>query len=105
MLRYTWDEKKNRANLRRHGILFSDAIRVFDGPTLERVDDRLDYGETRVQAIGLVNGLEITVIYADRDLEDSTSGEDAEVERRIISAWRSAPEERRSYWRWVAEQS
>jgi hypothetical protein len=45
-------------------------------------------GEIRVYAIGLVNGLEITVVYADR-------GED---ERRIISAWRSEAHERRYYW-------
>ena len=48
-----------------------------------------DFGERRVYAIGVVNGLEITVIYTDR----------TEDERRIISAWRSEPHERRHYWR------
>ena len=52
------------------------------------VDDRFDYGEVRVYAIGLVNGIEITVIYTDRD----------EDERHIISAWRAEPHERRYYW-------
>ena len=33
--------------------------------TLEKVDDRFDYGETRVYAIGVVNGIETTVIYTD----------------------------------------
>jgi uncharacterized DUF497 family protein len=51
-------------------------------------DDRFSYGEDRVYAIGLVNGLEITVIYADGEKN----------ERRIISAWRSEPSERRRYW-------
>jgi uncharacterized protein len=60
-------------------------------PTVERVDDRVDYGEVRIYAIGLVNGLELTLIYADK-------GED---ERRIISAWRSEPHERRFYWQSV----
>ena len=78
-MQYTWDARKNRSNLKRHKIAFEDAQRIFDGPTVERVDDRFDYGEFRVYAIGLVNGLEITVIYTDR-------GPD---ERRIISAWRS----------------
>ncbi len=54
---------KNRSNIRRHKLAFEDAQRIFEGPTVERVDDRLDYGEVRVYAIGLVNGLEITVIY------------------------------------------
>ena len=88
-MRYIWDNQKNRRNLALHGITFEDAARIFEGPTLERVDDRYDYGETRVYAIGLVNGLEITVIYADKNHE----------ERRIISAWRSEPHERRAYWK------
>ena len=87
-MRYTWDAEKNRRNLLIHGIAFADAIRIFEGPTLERVDDRFDYGEIRVYAIGLVNGLEITVIYVDQTND----------ERRIISAWRSEPHERRNYW-------
>jgi uncharacterized protein len=86
-MRYTWDEPKNRRNRELRGIAFEDAIRIFQGPTVEVSDDRFDYGENRVYAIGLMNGLEITVIYADR-----------EDERRIISAWRSEPRERRRYW-------
>jgi uncharacterized DUF497 family protein len=88
-MRYTWSESKNRRNLKLHGIAFEDAARIFERPTLERVDDRYDYGEERMYAIGVVKGLEITVIYTD--------GEDDE--RRIISAWRSEPHERRQYWR------
>ena len=63
----------------------SDAQRDFlmIGP-----DDRYDYGEVRIYAIGLVNGIEITVIYTDRDPD----------ERHIISAWRSEPHERRYFW-------
>ena len=90
-MRYTWNGSKNRRNLKLHGVEFEDAVRVFEGPTLERVDDRYDYGEERMYAIGVVNGLEITVIYADVDAG----------ERRIISAWRSEPHERRAYWKSV----
>ena len=87
-MRYSWSEKKNRSNVARHGIDFEDAKRIFEGPTVERVDDRFNYDEPRVYAIGVVNGLEITVIYTDKSDE----------ERRIISAWRSEPHERRYYW-------
>ena len=66
-MRYTWDENKNKANLDRHGITFEDAQRIFEGPTLEKIDDRFDYEEIRIYAIGLVNGLEITVIYAEQN--------------------------------------
>jgi uncharacterized DUF497 family protein len=88
---YIWDEAKNRRNIKDHGIAFEDAKRIFESPTVERIDDRFEYGEVRVYAIGLVNGLEITVIYTD-------CGDD---ERRIISAWRSEPHERRAYWQRV----
>ena len=88
---YIWDEAKNRRNIKDHGIAFEDAKRIFESPTVERIDDRFEYGEVRVYAIGLVNGLEITVIYTDCD----------DDERRIISAWRSEPHERRAYWQRV----
>jgi len=88
-MRYTWTQEKNRANLKRHGIAFEDARRIFEGLTVERIDDRFDYGEVRVYAIGLVKGIEITVIYTDR-------GDD---ERRIISAWKAEPHERGYYWK------
>ena len=39
-MNYVWDPRKNRRNLARHGIAFEDAIGIFDGPTLEKVDDR-----------------------------------------------------------------
>jgi uncharacterized DUF497 family protein len=83
--------REERCERAKHGIAFEDAIGIFEGPTLERIDDRYDYGETRVYAIGLVNGLEITVIFSDRNHD----------ERRIISAWRSEPHERRAWWQAV----
>ena len=61
-MNFNWDRRKNRTNLACHGITFEDAIRIFEGPTLEKVDDRFDYGETRVYAIGVVSGIEITLI-------------------------------------------
>jgi hypothetical protein len=85
-MRFTWSAEKNRMNVKRHGIAFQDVAGIFDGPTVEKVDDRFDYGQTRVYAIGLVNSIEITVIYTDGGNE----------ERHLISAWRSEPHERRS---------
>ena len=87
-MKFVWDRRKNRGNLARHRISFEDAIKIFDGPTLERADDRFDYGEVRVYGIGVVNGIEITVIYTDV----------SETERRIISAWRAERHERTAYW-------
>ena len=61
-MRFTWDPDKNLVNIRRHAIALADAARIFEGPIVERIDDRFEYGEVRVYAIGLVNGIEITVI-------------------------------------------
>ena len=85
----TWDTKKNRRNIAHHGIAFEDAVRIFEGPTLEKVDGRFEYSEARVYAIGIVNGIEITVIYTDV----------SRAERRIVSAWRAERHEREAYWK------
>ena len=85
---YTWDPEKNRRNIARHGIAFEDAVRIFEGPTVEKVDDRFDYGEVRVYAIGLVSGIEVTVIFTEVS---------ANV-RRIVSAWKAEKHEREAYW-------
>ncbi len=81
-MNYIWDPEKNRQNVARHGIAFEDAIKIFEGPTLEKVDDRFDY------CVCVANGIEITVIYT-----DVSNGV-----RRVISAWRAERHEREAYW-------
>ena len=83
---FEWDENKNRTNLQKHGICFEDAARIFEGPTLETIDDRRDYGETRIAAMGVVNDVILYVVYTMRG--------DA---RRLISARRANARERRKY--------
>lgn len=90
-MRFAWRPAKYRANLRAHGIDFSDAIVIFDGPTWERFDDRQDYGEERWVAIGLMRGVEITVVYTDL----LTEGEEV---RWIISARRATRDERETFY-------
>ncbi len=87
-MRFEWDPAKRTANLRRHGVDFKIVPRVFEGPILERRDDRFDYGESRWIAIGMVSGTELTVCYADR-------GE----RRRVISARRATKDERQAFYR------
>jgi uncharacterized protein len=89
-VRYSWDARKSEANLSARGFDFEFASLVFDGPTLERVDDRADYGEQRVIAVGLADGLHLTVVYTDRVSARETV-------RRIISARRSNRQERKHY--------
>ncbi len=81
---FEWDESKRKANLAKHHIDFRDATRVFDGPVYERVDSR--HGEDRIFAIGLMEDIEIVVVYAMRGKR-----------RRIISARRAHRNERQEY--------
>lgn len=86
-MEFEWDEDKNRRNIAKHGIGFERAARIFDGPTLDRIDDRRDYGETRTISIGVLEDILIlVVVHTDR------SGK-----IRIISARPAKRPERKIY--------
>jgi uncharacterized DUF497 family protein len=63
---FEWDEAKSQRNLRERGFGFDHATAVFIGPTLERVDNRREYGEVRIQAIGCAGDDILFVVYTDR---------------------------------------
>jgi uncharacterized DUF497 family protein len=90
-VRFTWDARKSDRNLRERGFDFEFATLIFDEPTLERTDSRRDYGERRTIAVGLAQGIPLTVVYTDR------AGAGGEVVRRIISARKSDRRERAAY--------
>lgn len=90
-MRFTWDPQKNEATRLRRRFDFKFATLIFDGPTLERDDNRHDYGERRVIATGLADRIFLTVVYTDRPVGPQG------LERRIISARRSNTGERRAY--------
>ena len=90
-MRFTWDARKSDRNLRERGFDFEFATLIFDEPTLERTDSRRDYGERRTIAVGLAQGIPLTVVYTDR------AGGGGEVVRRIISARKSDRRERAAY--------
>lgn len=90
-MQFSWDEQKSTRNLRDRGFDFEFATLIFEGPTLEREDTRRDYGERRMVAIGIAQGLALTVVYTDRT-------ETGAVVRRIISARLSDRHERQAYF-------
>lgn len=62
--RFDWDNKKAAANWRDHGVSFNQAVKAFsDVFAVEKIDDREDYGEERINLLGMCDG----VIFA-RDL-------------------------------------
>ena len=80
---FDWDDPKNERNARIRGLAFEDAALIFDGDVVEWRDQRRDYGEARMVAVGRVGDRFVTVVYVDRD-----------GMRRIISAWPSNRKER-----------
>jgi uncharacterized protein len=89
-VRFVWDGEKSDRNLADRGFDFGFAAVIFAGPTLERIDTRQDYGEVRRIALGIADGIPLTVVYTDR-------AEAGEVVRRIISARVSSRRERQAY--------
>ena len=84
---FEWDDEKNRINLRKHGVDFTDAAQVFfDENRIEQPDEFHSDDEDRWQVIGMVEEI-LFVIYTER--EDRT---------RIISARKANKRERRIYY-------
>jgi uncharacterized protein len=60
---FEWDAAKAEENVRKHGIDFPTAVRVFLDPhRIEREDTRITYGETRTEVIGMV-GVQVARAY------------------------------------------
>jgi uncharacterized protein len=53
---FDWDNAKEERNRRKHGIDFKTATKVFLDPFVVDFEDRDRSGETRFNAIGLVDG-------------------------------------------------
>ena len=63
---FTWDESKRKLNLAKHGIDFRDAQAIFEVPLVTAEDAREDYGETRYVALGLLEGIVVSIAYTER---------------------------------------
>ncbi|HUF85768.1 MAG TPA: BrnT family toxin [Thermohalobaculum sp.] len=81
---FEWNEEKRERTLEKHGIDFVDAIRVFDGDVL--VAASRGHGEKRFVAVGLLDGIEIAIIFTIRG--DAI---------RVITARRARRHEREAY--------
>jgi uncharacterized DUF497 family protein len=68
-MRFTGDESKRQIDPSKHGLDFADAARVFDGPLVLFEDNRHDYGEQRMIAIGLLDSLVVLVVHVESDEE------------------------------------
>lgn len=86
-MKFEWDEVKNRQNIAKHGLRFEDARKIFNGFTVDRADNRFDYGEKRMISIGILADI-VTLVVVHTDRGDVC---------RIISARRAKSVERKLY--------
>ncbi len=69
VMKFEWDEEKERINIAKHGISFRTAILVFEDPNrLESYDLAHSIGEDRYITIGRIGGtfVVVTVVYTQR---------------------------------------
>ena len=85
-MKLEWNEEKRLEALAERGLDFARCAEVFADLTYEYQDNREDYGELRMIAIGFLEVELVTIVYTDRD-----------EARRIISMRRSTRRERRDY--------
>ncbi len=65
-MKFEWDDEKRRQNISKHGVDLIHAALIFEGSTLTKIDDRLDYGEERFTSLGLVDGMAFVVVHTPR---------------------------------------
>lgn len=66
MGRFEWDEEKAKRNLLKHGVDFGATERFEFNTALEQLDDRHDYEEERIVAIGFIGPSLFTLVYTER---------------------------------------
>jgi uncharacterized DUF497 family protein len=89
---FEWDELKNRANVRKHGVSFEEAQTVFlDENAIRYFDPDHSEDEDRFIMLGMSFRLRVLVVCHCYRADDSII--------RIISARRANKEEAKDYWR------
>jgi uncharacterized protein len=90
-LRFEWDEVKNRANRRKHGVGFEEAQTVFlDENAIRFFDPDHSQDEDRFLMLGMSWKLKVLVVCHCFRVEDAVI--------RIISARKADKNEARTYW-------
>ncbi|MDX2113730.1 MAG: BrnT family toxin [Alphaproteobacteria bacterium] len=91
---FEWDDTKAESNFRKHGLKFTDAVRIFAGDPLTELDERYDYEETRKVSIGFIESfLIVTVVHTQRGKAT-----------RIISARTASAKDRRRLAAFIARR-
>ncbi len=65
-MNFDWDEKKNKLNIKQHGLDFEFAKQLFNNNLFVVPDLRLDYKENRYIGYGKIEGRLMIVVYTER---------------------------------------
>lgn len=87
LVRFDWDERKNKLNRKKHGVWFEEAIQVFKDPYVRFFEDK-GHSDQEERFIAIGQGSEknlLIVIHSYRDSDNLV---------RIISARRATRKER-----------
>jgi len=85
-MKFEWNKDKNKSNIAKHGIDFSDASLFFENPYSHYEDTRSDYKEKRLVAIGTIEKRVVVMVYVKR--KDKT---------RIISMRKANEREKKKF--------
>ena len=90
-MRFAWDDRKSKSNLKKHGIDFADAEVVFAGLVLTFEDDRFEYDEHRFVTVGMLNDIVVVVAHTETDKEI-----------RVLSMRKATKNEQKIYFQEIA---
>ncbi len=91
MAEFIWDEEKRQKNIKKHKIDFQEILNIFQNPLVTKIDNRHDYGEERIFALGNVGDFIIlAIVYLDKD-----------ETIRIISARKATKNEQKIYYKTI----
>jgi uncharacterized DUF497 family protein len=65
-MKFEFEPAKNKANIAKHGVDMALVTEFEFDTAIEQVDDRMDYGETRWQALGFLNSRLHSLVYTER---------------------------------------
>ena len=87
-MKFEWDESKDRANRRKHGVTFEEGTTVFADPLAGTIaDPDHSIGEERYVTIGISTSNRLIVVSHTEEGETT----------RIVSAREANPYERKAY--------
>ncbi|MEL7072099.1 MAG: BrnT family toxin [Cyanobacteria bacterium J06581_3] len=93
-MKFEWDSRKNKANVLKHNLDFTDASKVFRLPLRISLDKRQDYGEERWIGLGVLDGRVVAIVFTEPSRDTI----------RIISLRKALPNERKRYEQYIRDE-